>query len=75
MNYSTFAIFSQYLREGDRRFFGKDAVKKADSLRNPLQNRRDKIRTCDLYVPNVALYQAEPHAVIKYVTRKLSTLK
>ena len=26
-------------------------------------SRRDKIRTCDLYIPNVALYQAEPHAV------------
>ena len=25
-------------------------------------NRRDRIRTCDFYVPNVALYQAEPHA-------------
>ena len=23
--------------------------------------RGDKIRTCDFYVPNVALYQAEPH--------------
>ncbi len=23
--------------------------------------RGDKIRTCDLYVPNVALYQTEPH--------------
>ena len=23
--------------------------------------RRDRIRTCDFYVPNVALYQAEPH--------------
>ena len=27
-----------------------------------IQNGRgDKIRTCDFYVPNVALYQAEPH--------------
>ena len=24
-------------------------------------NRSDRIRTCGLYVPNVALYQAEPH--------------
>ena len=24
-------------------------------------NRGDKIRTCGLYVPNVALYQTEPH--------------
>ena len=28
--------------------------------------RRDRIRTCDFYVPNVALYQAEPHAADKY---------
>ena len=28
--------------------------------------RGDKIRTCDFYVPNVALYQAEPHLVIKF---------
>ena len=27
--------------------------------------RDDKIRTCDFYVPNVALYQTEPHLVIK----------
>ena len=26
-------------------------------------NRRDRIRTCDFYVPNVALYQTEPHLV------------
>ena len=30
-------------------------------------NRRDWIRTSDLYVPNVALYQAEPHAVIRHI--------
>ncbi len=29
--------------------------------------RRDRIRTCDFYVPNVALYQAEPHAADKYI--------
>ncbi len=27
------------------------------------QSRRDRIRTCDLSVPNRTLYQAEPHAV------------
>ena len=27
-----------------------------------IKNRSDRIRTCDLYVPNVALYQAEPHS-------------
>ena len=27
-------------------------------------NRSDVIRTRDLYVPNVALYQAEPHSAI-----------
>ena len=26
-----------------------------------IYGRGDKIRTCDFYVPNVALYQAEPH--------------
>ena len=25
-------------------------------------NRSDRIWTCDLYVPNVALYQTEPHS-------------
>ena len=29
-------------------------------------NRSDKIRTCDLYVPNVALYQTEPHSDMFY---------
>ena len=29
-------------------------------------NRGDVIRTRDLYVPNVALYQAEPHPGIMY---------
>ena len=28
----------------------------------PTKNRSDVIRTRDLYVPNVALYQAEPHS-------------
>ena len=28
-------------------------------------SRRDRIRTCDLCVPNAALYQAEPRADIK----------
>ena len=31
--------------------------------------RGDKIRTCDFYVPNVALYQAEPHPA-KYTNRQ-----
>ena len=36
-------------------------------------HRRDRIRTCDLFVPNEALYQAEPHAVMicKIINRKL----
>ena len=29
------------------------------------KNRSDVIRTRDLYVPNVALYQAEPHSEIR----------
>ena len=38
--------------------------------RNPLNNRRDKIRTCGLYVPNVVLYQTEPHPdnIVNYIT-------
>ena len=32
--------------------------------RSFLCGRGDKIRTCDFYVPNVALYQAEPHLVM-----------
>ena len=44
----------------------KNAVQKAKkmALRNASQSqngRGDKIRTCGLYVPNVALYQTEPH--------------
>ena len=30
--------------------------------------RGERIRTSGLYVPNVALYQAEPHAVIRPLT-------
>lgn len=29
-------------------------------------NRGDKIRTCDFHVPNVALYQTEPHLDISF---------
>ena len=36
--------------------------------------RGDKIRTCDFYVPNVALYQAEPHLDIKFVERHALSL-
>ncbi len=32
---------------------------------SPKQNRGDWIRTSDLYVPNVALYQPEPHPEVK----------
>ena len=32
-----------------------------------INSRRDRIRTCDFYVPNVALYQAEPHAANMYI--------
>ena len=32
-----------------------------------LFGRGDKIRTCDFYVPNVALYQAEPHLDIEFL--------
>ncbi len=30
-----------------------------------IKNRGDRIRTCGLVVPNDALYQAEPHPVVK----------
>ena len=32
-----------------------------------LFGRDDRIRTCDFYVPNVALYQTEPHLVISAI--------
>ncbi len=32
---------------------------------SPNKNRGDWIRTSDLYVPNVALYQPEPHPEVK----------
>ena len=34
-----------------------------------LKSRSDVIRTRDLYVPNVALYQAEPHSEGMYFVR------
>ena len=38
--------------------------KKNDPIGHPfISGRSDKVRTCDLYVPNVALYQAELHSV------------
>ena len=58
-------------------FFGKEkreSLVKLDSRKN----RGDKIRTCGLYVPNVALYQTEPHlAMMKGLTamfRKIMAL-
>ena len=30
-------------------------------LEKGIKNRSDRIRTCDLGVPNAALHQAEPH--------------
>ena len=37
------------------------------SVMNTRYGRGDKIRTCDFYVPNVALYQAEPHLDIAFL--------
>ena len=37
------------------------------------RSRRDRIRTCDLSVPNRTLYQAEPHAVRCYMDYYIST--
>ena len=34
-------------------------------------SRSDKIWTCDLYVPNVALYQAEPHAADLFIMHQI----
>ena len=33
-----------------------------------IDGRDDKIRTCDFHVPNVALYQTEPHLVDDFFT-------
>ena len=44
------------------------SIEKAKGTDEPfllLFGRGDKIRTCDFYVPNVALYQAEPHLDIE----------
>ena len=46
-------------------FSKKMTPKKYELSKKPVfsrKNRRDRIWTCDFYVPNVALYQAEPHA-------------
>ncbi len=45
---------------------GKEKDRNPQFLRVPVlvNNRSDVIRTRDLYVPNVALYQAEPHSEI-----------
>ncbi len=37
---------------------------KGRPIGRPCIGRGDRIRTCGLYVPNVALYQTEPHLVI-----------
>jgi hypothetical protein len=47
-----------------QRIFRKQETSK-QLIAKRLDGRGDKIRTCDFYVPNVALYQAEPHPVIK----------
>ena len=52
-------------------------IPKKKALRNASQSqngRGDKIRTCDFYVPNVALYQAEPHLDIKFFERHALSL-
>ena len=36
-------------------------IKNVSALMDTHTGRGDKIRTCGLYVPNVALYQTEPH--------------
>ena len=36
-------------------------------------SRGDKIRTCDLLVPNQALYQAEPHPDLRIAVSRLNT--
>ena len=38
-----------------------------------LDGRGDTIRTCDLFVPNEALYQAEAHPVICNMTNVAQT--
>jgi hypothetical protein len=61
--------FSLSCQNGISRFGGEEntalpnARQVTDSLNSVgfLKSRGDKIRTCDLLVPNQALYQAEPH--------------
>lgn len=57
-----------------RKYTIKSALKQHKNSHKPLipldlwlfpLNRNDRIRTCDLFVPNEALYQAEPHSVNK----------
>ena len=48
--------------------------KEKGSQRDPFSfGRGDKIRTCDFYVPNVALYQAEPHLVMNLFFGQIRT--
>ena len=45
-----------------REFRAKLGKTKETSSKNlPLSSRDDRIRTCGPYVPNVVLYQTEPH--------------
>ena len=46
-------------------------VKVRKKLEQGIKNRGDRIRTCDLVVPNDALYQAEPHPVVKNMKLKI----
>ena len=58
-------LLDRYLcRQGDDSGLGFSTLHFLPSnLYSPQANRGDKIRTCDLCVPNAALYQAEPHPV------------
>ena len=52
-------------RKQEKRFWSADQKRFVYSLKLPhlwklIFRRRDKIRTCDLCVPNAALYQTEP---------------
>jgi hypothetical protein len=41
---------------------------KSSKYTREISGRGDRIRTCDIYVPNVALYQSELHPAFRTIT-------
>ncbi len=44
-------------------------------MKSALDGRGDKIRTCDPHVPNVVLYQTEPHLDENFSTSIITQIK